>query len=190
MTGSIPDTTIDLLAKLRAGDEHARDTLVERAIPPLRRWARGRLPRWARSLADTQDLVQDVVVRALPRLDSFEPKAPGALQAFLRRAINNHIIDEIRKARSHGTADEPLDIQPDPSPSPLEQAISSEGIDKYRAAVETLDPIERELIWARVERQESYSDIAVAFGKPTTDAARMAVNRAIAKLLKAMATSA
>jgi RNA polymerase sigma-70 factor (ECF subfamily) len=53
----------------------------------LRRWARGRLPQWARSAADTQDLVQDAVMKALPHLHAFEVRRPGALQSYLREAV-------------------------------------------------------------------------------------------------------
>ena len=58
--------TIELLERFKRGDEEAVSLLVERSIPPLKRWARGRLPQWARSLAETQDLVQNAVLRALP----------------------------------------------------------------------------------------------------------------------------
>ena len=97
------ETTISLLDRARGGDSAALDQLVERSLPPLRRWARGRLPQWARNLADTQDLVQDAVLRTLPRLQTFKAEHPGALQAFLRQAISNHIIDEIRKVQRRPT---------------------------------------------------------------------------------------
>ena len=170
-----------------AGDSHARERLVERVLPPLERWARGRLPQWARSLADTQDLVQDVVLRALPRLTSFEAQGPGALRAYLQRGVNNEVVDEIRKAKRRPVADDALDEQVDLSPSPLEQAIRREGLEKYNAALATLKPAEQEIIRARIDRQQSYEEIAAALGKPNPNAARMAVSRAIARLLSAMA---
>ena len=73
-------STLNLLERFKRGDEHAVDLLVERSIPPLRRWARGRLPPWARSLVETQDLVQVALVRALPHLKAFEPRHVGALK--------------------------------------------------------------------------------------------------------------
>jgi RNA polymerase sigma-70 factor (ECF subfamily) len=188
MTDSIPENTVDLLLKLKAGDLEARNKLVERAVPSLRRWARGRLPQWARSLGDTQDLVQDVVLRALPRLSSFEPRGQGALQAFLRCSLRNQIVDEVRKARLRQRDDSATE-QTDPGPSPLEQVVKREGLEKYRRALESLDGQEQDVIRARVERQQSYTEIAKTLGKRTPDAARMAVNRAIAKLVTAMASS-
>ena len=65
-------TTVDLLAKARAGDATALDEVFRRAGPALRRWARGRLPGWARDLLDTDDLVQETMMRTLKHLDVFE----------------------------------------------------------------------------------------------------------------------
>src|SRR3954462_9452496 len=106
-------STIDLLERFKQGDEQAVTLLVERSLPPLKRWARGRLPQWARGLADTQDLVQDAVIRALPRLKTFEARHPGALQAYLRQAITNHIRDEIRKVNTHPSPAELFDEHAD-----------------------------------------------------------------------------
>src|SRR4051812_19910892 len=149
-TGDTPlDTTISLLERARGGDADALDQLVERSLPPLRRWARGRLPQWARNLGDTQDLVQDAVLRTLPRLQTFKAEHPGALQAFLRQAISNHIIDEIRKVQRRPTANE-VPETPDPAPSPLEIVIGRQGIERYEAALRTLKPADREAIIARI----------------------------------------
>jgi RNA polymerase sigma factor (sigma-70 family) len=161
-------STIDLLERFKQGDEQAVSLLVERSLPPLKRWARGRLPQWARGLAETQDLVQDAVIRALPRLKTFEARHPGALQAYLRQAITNHIRDEIRKVNTRPTPSELRDSHPDLGPSPLEQAIGGEAV------------------VARLELQQSYEEVAIALGKPSADAARMAVTRALKSLIKAM----
>ncbi len=179
-------STIDLLERFKRGDEEAVNLLVERSIPPLKRWARGRLPQWARGLAETQDLVQNAVLRAIPHLKTFEAKHPGALQAYLRQAVNNHIRDEIRKVKVRPPASELSDEQPDQGPSPLERAIGQESLERYEAALKTLREVDREAIIARVELQQSYDEIAIALGKPSADAARMAVVRALRNLLKAM----
>lgn len=178
--------TIELLERFKNGDQEAVSLLVERSIPPLKRWARGRLPQWARSLAETQDLVQNAVLRALPHLKTFEAKHPGALQAYLRQAVNNHIRDEIRKVKARPVPTPLSDEQPDEGPSPLERAIGRESLDRYEAALKTLRPVDREAIIARVELQQSYDEIAIALGKSSADAARMAVVRALRNLLKAM----
>jgi RNA polymerase sigma-70 factor (ECF subfamily) len=180
-------TTIELLDRFKQGDEEAVGLLVERSLPPLRRWARGRLPDWARSVAETQDLVQDAVIRAIPHLKHFEARSPGALQAYLRQAIANHIRDEIRKVHSRPPIGGNIpENKIDPGPSPLERAIGRERLDRYDAALAKLRPAEREAIVARLELQQSYEEVALALGKPSADAARMLVARAVKNLIKAM----
>jgi RNA polymerase sigma-70 factor (ECF subfamily) len=180
-------STIELLDRYKHGDDEAVNLLVERSLPPLKRWARGRLPDWARSLAETQDLVQDAVIRAIPHLKHFEARHPGALQAYLRQAIANHIRDEIRKVNSRPAIGGDLpENKMDPGPSPLERAIGRQRLDRYDAALAKLRPMEREAIVARLELQQSYEEVALALGKPSADAARMLVARAVKNLIKAM----
>ena len=180
------ETTVALLDRAKKGDSDAVEKLLERCVPPLRRWATGRLPQWARGLVETQDLVQDAILRTLPRLPSFEALHPGALQAFLRQAVANHIVDEIRKVKRRPGQTDLSEAQPDPAPSPLEYAIGREGFERYEAALQSLKPADREAIIARIELQQSYEEVALALGKPSASAARMAVTRALARLLEAM----
>jgi hypothetical protein len=42
------ESTFVLLARARAGDDRALEPMFARYLPRLRRWASGRLPRWAR----------------------------------------------------------------------------------------------------------------------------------------------
>jgi RNA polymerase sigma-70 factor, ECF subfamily len=179
-------STLELLDRVKQGDKQALDLLVERSLPPLERWARGRLPRWARGLAETQDLVQDAVIGALPRLSTFEAHQPGALQAYLRQAVTNRIQDEIRKVQERTTPAELHESSPDPDASPLEQAVGREGLERYDAALARLRPADREAIIARLELQQSYEEVALALGKPSAAAARMAVTRAVKALVRAM----
>ncbi len=181
-------STIDLLERFKQGDDGAVNLLVERSLPPLRRWAKGRLPHWARGISETQDLVHDAIIRALPRLKTFDARHPGALQAYLRQAITNHIRDEIRRVTARPNA-ELRESQPDKTPSPLEAAIGQEGLERYEAALKTLRPADREAIIARIELQQSYEEVAIALGKPSPDAARMAVARAVKALVTAMQTA-
>jgi RNA polymerase sigma factor (sigma-70 family) len=179
--------TLELLEQFRQGDARARDLLVERSLPQLRKWARGRLPQWARSLADTQDLVQDAVMRALPKLESFEARHPGALQSYLRQAVQNRIYDEVRKVGTRPTGDElPEDMPDTTTPSILEQLIGKQGFERYERALKTLKPADQDAIVARMELQQSYEEVAIALGKPNANAARMAVTRALARLIEAM----
>ena len=180
------DTTFDLVERAKAGDDDALNRLFARYLPSLRRWASGRLPRWTRDLMDTDDLVQETVVRAVKRIDQFESRHEGALQAYLRQAIVNRIRDEVRRAK-RSPAPAALDENARATDaSPLEAAIGGEALQRYEAALARLRPEEREAIIARVEMDGSYQDVAAALGKPSADAARMAVSRALLRLAQEM----
>jgi RNA polymerase sigma factor (sigma-70 family) len=181
-------STTDLLRRAREGDAQALDDLIRRHQNPLRRWARGRLPRWTRDLRDTEDLVQETLVQTLRHINDFEPRHEGALQAYLRQALINRVRDEVRRVGRHPRAAE-LDEQDehaDPAASPLDEAIGQEAVGRYESALQRLRAEERELIIARVEMQQSYAQIAAAHGKASADAARMAVTRALVRLAEEM----
>ena len=57
------DSTFHLISRARNGDQEAIERLFARHLKPLQRWASGRLPKWARDLADTDDLVQDTLLQ-------------------------------------------------------------------------------------------------------------------------------
>jgi RNA polymerase sigma-70 factor, ECF subfamily len=179
------DKTLDLLARARAGDRASVDMLFQRCLPSLRRWARGRLPACVRGLSDTQDLVQETILRALTKLSTFQPQHQGALQAYLRNALTNRICDEVRRVQRRPAALELNDEHTAATP-PLEQAIGSEGVQRYEAALQRLKPADREAIVARIELQQSYEEVAAALGKQSASAARMAVTRALARLIEQM----
>ena len=92
-----PESTFSLIERARAGDEQALERLFAKHLKPLQRWASGRLPKWARDLADTDDLVQDTLLKTFKRIESFEPRRVGALQAYLRNAVLNRLRDELRR---------------------------------------------------------------------------------------------
>jgi RNA polymerase sigma-70 factor (ECF subfamily) len=180
------ESTVELLNRARAGDASALEALFARCLPPLRRWARGRLPLGARGALDTQDLVQDTVLNALQRLDRFESRHEGALQAYLRQAVLNRIRDEARKLARRPAPSELDDDQPSPAASPLDIAVGREGVERYEAALQRLRPIDREAIVGRMELQYDYEELAVFLNKPNANAARVAVTRALVRLLEQM----
>ena len=177
-----PDSTVTLLARARAGDQAALDEVFARSIPPLKRWASGRLPRWARGAVDTDDLVQETVISTLKRIEVFEYRADAALQGYLRQAVMNRIRNEIRRATRHPAAGTLDSAAPDSGLSPLEELIGKQTVEAYDEAMAQLEPAEREAIVGRVELGLSYQELAQAMGRPSPDAARMAVGRAMLKL--------
>jgi RNA polymerase sigma-70 factor (ECF subfamily) len=181
------DDTVDLLARARTGDRAALETLFARQIPLLRRWASGRLPQWARDISDTSDLIQESVFETFKRIESFEPRGAGALQAYLRQALINRLRNQLRRVGSRPQHAELESAIPDAAASPLEAAIGQQTLDRYEAALARLRPDERDAIVSRVEFGMTYPEIATALDKPSADAARMAVVRALERLTESMA---
>jgi len=178
--------TQDLLAAAKSGDSRARDELLARYAPRLKTWASGRLPRFARSLLDTEDLVQDILLKTVEGLDRVEVRGPGGFQAYVRQAILNRIRDQIRWAQRRPGPDEvPEDLR-DPAPSPLEDAIGADVLARYERAFASLSDADQELLHLRIELGFEPEEIAAMTGKPSRDAARMAVQRALGRLAEAM----
>jgi DNA-directed RNA polymerase specialized sigma24 family protein len=65
-------------------------------------------------------------------------------------------------------------------------AIGREALDRYEAALARLTRDEQGTIVGRLELGCSYEELAETMGKPTSDAARKAVQRALVKLIAEM----
>lgn len=189
-TADASTTSLHLLHRARAGDSAALDQLLRRYLPAIRRWARGRLPVWARTAADTDDVVQDAIIKTLRRVDDFEPAHDGALQAYLRQAVLNRIRDELRQAKRRPPGDPLPDQAPSRDGSPLEHLIGRESVERYESALARLKPTDAQAIVARVELGQSYDEIMRALGKPSLHATRVAVWRALTRLAREMADTA
>lgn len=162
------------------------ERLFARHLAPLRRWARGRLPNWARDLADTEDLIQDALLQTFRRIDVFEVRGSGALQAYLRQAIVNRVRDELRRRarRPDRTALDSEELES--ILSPLEPAIGREAVETYQQALLRLTPEDREAIVGRIEMGYSYEELAQVLGRPSPEAARKAAQRAVVRLVEVM----
>jgi len=177
------EPTIELVVRAQGGDRQAVEALLQRSVPQLKRWAHGKLPPAARNTLDTSDLVQDTVLHVLRRLDTFQPRHVGAMQAYLRRSVLNRIRDEVRRIARHPMSIDLPDDMPSEEPSPEEQAVKAEAVSKYCEALTALSTRDRQLVGATIEAQWTHDEIARHFAIPTPDAARMAVSRALQRLV-------
>jgi RNA polymerase sigma-70 factor, ECF subfamily len=110
-----PDTNTDqrlLLAAAQAGDEQAFRRLVE----PYRHALEVHCYRMLGSAHDTEDLVQETLLRAWRALERFEPRAQ--LQTWLYRIATNACLDELERRPRRP---EPIDPFPD---RPLDEGAS------------------------------------------------------------------
>ena len=180
------EPTGSLLLRVAAGEDGARSALVNRYLAPLERFARGRLPLGARDMVDTGDIVQEVLIRSLNHVAQFDNRGTGALFGYLRQAVLNRLRDESRRVSRTPPRDALLDAR-DTQPSPLEELLGRETLENFERSLLTLEPDEQAAVLARVEMGMTYPEIARDLGKPSADAARMFVGRALAKLSRTMA---
>ena len=180
------ESSLLLLDRARAGDPAALDELLNRYLPRMRRWASGRLPSAARDLMDTEDVVQDTLIKAVRNLHRLEIRGDGALQAYLRAALANRLADAYRQSQRRGAATSLKSDLPSRDVSPLEAAIGSEALARYEDALGRLTAADREAVVLRVELCYEYGDIAAMLGKSSAASARMTVSRALARLSREM----
>jgi len=180
------ESTASLLARVRENEPLACDRLVRRYVPILRRWARGRVPTPARDLVDTDDLVQMTLLRALDKVNSFEPRREGAFLAYMLQIMRNQIRDQGRRAGRRPKTEEADETIVEPGASPLDQAIAGELFERYETAIGQLSEKQREAVVLRIELGFTYEQIAEATEHPSTDAARMFVARSLVRLSELM----
>lgn len=164
-----------------AGSAAALSSVFRLHLPPLRRWAHGRLPPWLRRVADTGDLVQNAMLRTMRRLHSVHPRSHDALAAYLRTAVMNQIRDEHRRLQVRGPVIEPAEELVSPGLSPFDEASFEQTRGRYLAALRNLKPRERELVVAYVELGYSHAQLGCMIGR-SPNAARSALRRALEKL--------
>lgn len=176
------ETTSVLLTRIREGDAGAREQLCARYLPRLAAWAHGRLPGHARSLHDTSDLAQIILLKALGSLDRFEMRTEGSFVAYLRRIMLNAVRDEIRRGTRERVDPAAVDSLPDREPSALEREIGREMLEAYEQALAALSEHQREAVILRIEFGYTFPEIAAALEHPSPDAARMLVTRSLVRL--------
>ena len=180
------ESTARLLVRIRQGDEAARNSLLARYRPVLERWMQNKIPAACRNLLETGDLVQMSLIRSLNGLKSFEARHEGAFLAYLRRISMNLIRDEMRRIKQLPEIVPLADEFLARDPSPLENAIGSEALRNYEAALSRLPPAQQEALIMSLEFGCSPEEIAGATGRASANAARMYVARALARLVEDM----
>ena len=177
------EPTIELVSRAREGDMPAMEALLQRCLPPLKRWAHGRLPpaargppRHGRSRAGSRSARarQSRDVRAAPCRGDAGLSAAVGHQPYLRRSA------------AYRPAAAPCWNCP-PTIRPIARHRRRKRFARRRTStiamrVSRLTPKDRAIIVARIEMQWSLAEIAHRHGLPTVDAARMAVNRAVKRL--------
>lgn len=170
----------------REACRRAVEQLFVSLLPFLERWARGRLPPYARRRMDSGDLVQEAVVQALRRAGELDQLSAESLRLYLQTCILNRIRDEIRRAGRGEVRNGPLPATSDGRPGPLDDAIESEERRRYREALLRLGNEDRMLLVGRIDLGMSYADLALVTRRPTAEATRAAARRAALRLARSI----
>lgn len=182
--------TGELLQRAQGGDEKARNDLFERFWPKLAAYLRQRLPQHARSLEETQDMVQDVCIKAFQNLPRFEDRGIGSFWMFLRTTAHNQLIDTVRRhkrdEKKEAIAEESHAAPSAPARSPLQDAAGREIVERFEQALARLPQRMQQAITMRLELDVDYQTIADECGWASPDAARVAIARALLQLSKEM----
>ncbi len=180
------DSTRGLFFLAKNGDLEARERLWKKLRERLCRYAHGKLPRRLRSLVETEDVVQDALAQTYRNVDLFDPKHSGAFGVALFTTMKRCLIDQHRRAGRQPAQGDTVTSLAAEGLSPMEEAIEKEKLESVITARSKLSEEDQALLHARLDLDLGFSDVALLFGKPSPDAARVAVKRAIGRLVKKM----
>lgn len=190
---SFPDTpdegrTIEVLARIRDGDDTGWRDLYERYHDELLFVVRAQLGSRLRSVLESEDVLQSVALEAFRALPSFEPRGTGSLRRFLHRLVVNKIRDRAdtwRAQKRDGTVpltDQVLAGVADPGTGPT---YFDDRYGRLERALATLPGEMREVLVLR--KMEGYASKEVAERLGKSDAAvRQLYSRGLARLATLM----
>jgi RNA polymerase sigma-70 factor (ECF subfamily) len=192
-------TASDSEARVRNGDADALARLFSAQEGPLRRWVSGRLDPRLRGRVSASDVMQEVYLAAARRLEHFRNLPDMPFRVWIRLIAGQRLVEAHRKhlgARARNAGQEvsldrgrPLSgsgqtlaarLAGDLT-SPSQAAIRREGLDRLVAAVEAMDPLDREVLTLRHFDELTNDEVAHALGIPKGTASKRYV-RALARL--------
>jgi len=195
--------TAQVLEAARSGDAPSFERLWQRFLPGLCAILAGKLHGLTdarlrnRLRADLPDMLQDIWLNASAALAGFEYRGSGSMLAWLRKIAINEFTNRLkfwqadrrdaRREREVAFSNETFPGAPAPAarvPGPRTSAELDEQRLQVGAALESLDPVHRELVCLKFYAGASWSEIAECLGLPGPDAARMECKR---KVLPALA---
>jgi RNA polymerase sigma-70 factor (ECF subfamily) len=186
-----------LLKQLAAGDAHAADALLVLHRDRLKKMVSCRTdPRLAARVSPS-DVVQETLITAARDLDNYAKARPMPFYPWLRRLAWNRLMDLqrrhlYRKKRAVGREEQATPMT-DQSlfelakrlvghvPSPSRAAQTRETRERLRAALDELEPTQRELLLLKYVEDMTLAEAAAVL-QISPDAAKMRHLRAVQRL--------
>lgn len=125
-----------------------------------------------------EDLTSDTFLKALEKINTFNPQKAG-FSTWLFQIARNTVIDHYRTYKSESDIDDVWDLAS--SDDVLSQTDARITYEKLQAHLKKFSSQEREILMMRFWQDMSYADIAAALGK-TEASVKMAASRAVKKL--------
>jgi RNA polymerase sigma-70 factor (ECF subfamily) len=162
------------------GDSAAFERLAAAHRPRLEALIRRRLGSKLRPRIETDDIVQETLLRALRSLSVYEDEGPGSFFRWLG-GIANHVILEAAKREKRDII-LPLDAEPAAAVISQSKATArDERFERLQRSLDGLSPDHRlVIVLARIERLPM-KEVAVRMGR-TPEAATQLLWRALQKL--------
>ncbi|HVS10507.1 MAG TPA: sigma-70 family RNA polymerase sigma factor [Planctomycetota bacterium] len=191
-------TREELIARVREGDAGALSEMLAASRPGLLRMVELRMDRGRRRRFEPEDVVQEALVEATRRLDEWRAQERYAFPLWLRlltaqalaKAHRHHEQTQKRDAaredalEPYGTSVSAFNAAAwlvSSATSPTEAARRTEVRERLAAALEALEPLDREILLLRHFEELSNADAAAELGiEPAAASKRFA--RALQRL--------
>jgi len=182
-----PSSTFALLEKARAGDSEALSRVFEQNRRRLTVLVHYKLSPLERELAEAEDIVQEVYLRAFRAIDRFQYQSPGSLIRWLSSIADHVIIDRARyrsRERRAGqdvrfrSESNPMGPEPPDSRTPSRILSQAEAVERLLDRLNALpEDYRRAILMAKIEGL-STSEMAEQLGK-SREAVALLVFRAV-----------
>ena len=196
------DNTEGLLDDVRRGDQQALATLFSRHRERLRKMVEFRLDARLRGRVATSDVLQEAYIDALKRLPHFQADPDVPFFIWLRTVTVQRLIETHRQHLGAKARDAGREVHPRYNPgleasaevmagligdvtSPSQAAQRGEVMQRVRAALECLEPIDREVLALRHFEELSNHEVAALLGLQVSAASKRYV-RALERLKDAL----
>jgi len=199
MTQPTPsDPSLDLLDRWRAGDESARDQILNEVTPWLHTEVSKLMTPRERARQDSMDILQSAVMNFLRWGPRFVPETGAQFRALLKRIAINELTDQRRRlARAGGgrhldsmfNSANPLSGFAGPSRTseqPGKALLKAEEEKWVRLALQFLSEEDRYLLLSAEVEGLDWATIAGELGMSSPDAARVRCARLKPKIANVM----
>ncbi len=188
----------ELLVRLRAGDEKALGELYSLHRDRLKQMLEFRMDRRLRGRADASDILQEVYIDAHQRMRHYLKKPKMSFYIWLRQLTTQRLIDihrhhllaekrdakqdiSIHRQLAAGTSASMAALLVARLASPSQMAMRIELVEQIEDALETMDPIDREVLALRHFEELRNGEVAEVLGLKPAAASNRYV-RALSRL--------